>query len=750
VKRTLPLLIVLAFHCTFTIHGAVVTTTANQRSENGLFSADISSTAPNEIIVGIHRHDDDVKTFSWSKKVPWNGANATITAFPWIKRYISNDGETVILHNQQQFRNEWWVWISKNGEPVRYYPHDLDRWLGQRSTSINPRYANPYATRPETLQFVFDAKGVHALWVPSLDKWLTIDLKTGALNAPAVNLGEAISTLPLNAPRTGVWLKPPSEDLVSVLNAEATRRSLAAVRRHQPTAIKTMLRPIQEKLGEFIASLKPSQSQLALSECSAAYLFLARHKVPEGEKYIRKLLEMPIEQTPGNTGLTASGPELRFQFSVSSNERMLGDMAWRYWNDIAVNVPTVNSGYAFDQDRSTHYLGGVRGSVRLPIVRPDTKPGTVWVYLIPAGIKSNEWAKSRSVVTLVCQLDSGPASPRRFPGQFQFDSFDYRFSTISPGEYRLKAVWDRRPPFAPPEGIALPEPGDYESVESAPFTISTNSTAVGLDLLCTNKVGQAETYYAADESWKKLNPRPVRSPYYGPGGLTFGGARLQYRDEFSETHRWVIKNKVVAKNIELRRAEVIQVLPIGAPLERDELIVTFAIQDLSDPSLRKLVPQIRDEHGCDFKATLFVPALRPGPGEITVRAGAFPRKKEFSLTLRSATENKVICSYSIKNGGSSQLAQWRARPLPLSRTIEGRNVRLISLSRSAGAKFQLVDSNDTGGTTDWTPESTVYQDREGNRSFEADDFCQKENQVKIQIIQGSRTREFITEFQDKR
>jgi len=219
--------------------------------------------------------------------------------------------------------------------------------------------------------------------------------------------------------------------------------------------------------------------------------------------------------------------------------------------------------------------------------------------------------------------------------------------------------------------------------------------------------------------------------------------RLQYRDGYSEVHRWIIKSNVVAKGIDFQKAEVIQVLPIGAPLERDELIITFAAQDLSDLSLRKLVPQIRDEHGCEFEATLFVPAPRPGPGEITIRAGAFPRNKDFTLALLSATDRKAICSFSIRNGGNSQLAQWRTRPLPLSRTIEGKNIRLTGLSRSGGAKFQLVDNDNA---TDWTPESVVYQDREGNRSFEADDFCRKENQIKIQVIQGSETREFITEF----
>jgi hypothetical protein len=748
VKRAAPFLIVLVFFCTLPVESAVpivLQTVANQRSENGLYSADITSTAPNEIIVGIHRHDGDVKIFSWSKKVPWNGANATITAFPWIRRYISNDGATVILHNQQ-FPQESWMWISRAApEPVRFYPHDFDRFLGQ---SPLQRYANRYGPRPEILQFLFEAQGVHAIWFAQLDKWLTIDLKTGALKLPESNLADAISPSPSKQLKTETWLKPPSEDVVALLKSEATRRSLEAVRKHQPAAIKTMLQPLQEKLGEFIPSLKPSvQSRLlSLSESSAGYLFLARHKVPAAEKYIRKLLEMPIDQNFSGSSFGAS-PNSGFQFMVFSQERQLGDTAWRIWNDIEVK-PNVNFAPPLHLDRNSHYLGGVRGTLRLPMVRPDTKPGVVWIYLIPAAVRAGDWPDSSDLVKLVCQLEQFGAIFRGRPRGFQFDSFDYSFATITPGEYRLKAVWDRRPPFADANSAAstaIPAPGDYESAESEPFTIAANATLAGPELFCTNRVGQADTYYAADEAWKKLNPSPKGGSLFMARGYPFGP--FQYRDPPNDAHRWIVKTQAVAKNIEFRKAEVIQVLPIGAPLERDELIITFAVHDLSDLALRKLVPEIRDEHECAFEATLFVPAPRAGPGEMTVRAGVFPRKKEFTLALRSTTDNKVVSSFSIKNGGTSQNATWRARPLPLARSIAGRNIRLTELSRSSGAKFQLLDK---GEAADWTPESVIYQDREGNRSFEADDFCRKDREIKIQIAHESQTREFITEFPDKR
>ena len=743
-KRALPFLIVLAFHCIFTIQGAVVATTANQRSENGLFSADITSTAPNEIIIGIHRHDGDVKTFSWSKKVLWNGANATITAFPWIKRYISNDGETVVLYNQQP-RSESWTWVTKNREPVRHSGYDFRQVLGWEVETSG--------FRSGMLQFLYEEQGVHALWFPRVNKWLTIDLKTGALRRPDSNLAEVLTTLPLNAPKTDEWVKPPSEDLVSKLNAEAVRRSLEAVRRHQPSAIKSMLKPIQEKVGSLIPGLKPSSQprQAFLPDAYAGYIFLAHHKVPEAESYIRKLLELPFEEKNA-IAIYRFSPE----FTLLSQERLLGDRALRLWNKEKVDAssgPTDLHSPDFTR-KSQKYLGGVAGRVQLPMVRPDSKPGAAWVYLIPAKVRPGAWRKSRDVIPLLCPLDFNPGfiGGPRLHGPPQFDAINFRFETILPGEYKLKAVWDRRPPFANQEGRAMPDPGDYESVESEPFTIKAGTSHAAPVLQCTNRVGQAENYYAADETWKNLNPRPKQPSRQ----FLYSGAQLsmlqrygplQYRDDSSHEHRWIIKSNVVTKSIEFRRADVIQVLPIGAPLERDELIITFGVQDLSDLSLRKLVPQIRDEHGCDFEATLSVPAPRPGPGEITIRAGVFPRKKEFTLALLSATDRKVICSFSIRNGGPSQLAQWRTRPLPLSRTIEGKNVRLAGLSRSAGAKFQLVDK---GTATHWTPESVAYQDREGNRSFEADDFCQKENQIKIQIVQGAETREFITEFPDKR
>jgi hypothetical protein len=737
VKRfALPILLVLALPCGVSMKGAAATTpAASQRSQNGLFSADITSTAPNEIILGVQRHEGDMKIFSWSKKVPWNGANATITVFPWIKRFISNDGQTVILHNQQ-FRSESWVWISKTGEPVRYFASDFSRAVGK--SVENNAFGNSFMNQSGLLQFIFDEQRVHALWFPSVDKWLTIDLKTGELKAPGETIAAALASIPSNTSKSDLWLKLPSEDLVHLLNAEGTRRSLEAVRKHQPTAIKMMLKPVHEKLSALIPSLKSSgQAQLlSLAEAYAGYIFLARHKVAAAETYIRKLLEMPFEQKITHT-MFRGAPE----FTVLSQERMLGDLAWRLWNGIKVdsNAPRTELHFPGFTSATQEYLGAGAGQIRLPMVRPDTKPGAVWVYLIPAAVQPGAWSKARGVIPLYCHLETfaAPAATmRRYSNQFQFDAVGYRFETIAPGEYRLKAIWDRRLPLADQTGIGIPEPGDYESSESEPFTIVAGANSNGPELYCTNTIGQAETYYAADQAWKKRNPNPRgRPPYLSPPAYRLG--TIQYRDGIDVGQQWVVTNTIAAKGFEFRKGEVIQVVPIGAPLERDELIITFGVRDLNDSSLRKLIPQIRDEHGCTFEATLFVPAQRAGPGEITVRAAVFPRKKQFTLSLRSGSEDKIISSFSIKNGGASQTALWRTRPLPISRMIAGKNVQLKALNRTSGAKFQVFEQ---GEGKDWTPESVIYQDREGNRSFEADDFCRKDNEIRVQIGRGGDAR----------
>ncbi len=729
-------------------HAAVVAPDVTDRSQNGRFSVDINSTAPNEIIVAMQRHEGEVTFLSWSKKVPWNGANAAITAFPWIRRYVSNDGKTVVLYNQQ-YRNESWTWVTKDAEPVRHFGYGLRQMLGWEVET--GAFRSPFMSESGLLQFLYEEEGVHALWFPTVNKWLTIDLATGGLRRPDSNLAEVLTTLPMNAPKTDVWMKPPSEDLVRKLNAEATRRSLEAVRRHQPSAIKAMLKPVHEKIGALIPSLKPSGQlrSALLPGAYAGYIFLARHKVPEAESYIRKLLELPFESS-STYATFRPNPE----FGILSQERLLGDLALRLWNDEKIDAssgPTEPFARSVNARRQK-YLGGVAGRVQLPMVRPDTKPGALWVYLIPAEVKPGAWAKSRDIIPLFGQLDLGAAfvaGPGRF-GPPQFDAVEYRFETIQPGKYRLKAVWDRRAPLAELGGRALPEPGDYESAESEPFTIAAGSSHSGPLLQCTNRVGQAETYYAADDLWKQKNPTPAPHPYITMRGTGYvqgpGVGAVLWSNLSPPPHGWIVKGDVTAKHIEYKKAEVVQVLPIGALLERDELIVTFAVKDLSDQSLRKLAAEILDEHGCAWEASVFVPTPRAGPGEMTVRAGVFPRKKEFTLNLRSATENKVVCSYKINNGGSSQNANWVSRPLPVSKTLGDRTVRLSGLSRSGGAKFQLLEK---GEAIDWNPESIVYQDREGNRSFEADDFCQKERQIKVQIAQESQTREFIVDFSDK-
>ena len=68
------------------------------------------------------------------------------------------------------------------------------------------------------------------------------------------------------------------------------------------------------------------------------------------------------------------------------------------------------------------------------------------------------------------------------------------------GSYRVKAIWDKRPPY---QQNAQATSGDYESIEAGPFEVRPNATT-NITFHCTNRVGEAANYYQADETTLRL------------------------------------------------------------------------------------------------------------------------------------------------------------------------------------------------------------------------------------------------------
>jgi hypothetical protein len=82
----------------------------------------------------------------------------------------------------------------------------------------------------------------------------------------------------------------------------------------------------------------------------------------------------------------------------------------------------------------------------------------------------------------------------------------FAFTTVLPGAYQLKAVWDKRRPLSDTNNAG---PGDYETTLFGPFAVTAGANVTNL-LFCTNRVAGGEAYYRADgileRQWLAENP----------------------------------------------------------------------------------------------------------------------------------------------------------------------------------------------------------------------------------------------------
>ncbi len=62
----------------------------------------------------------------------------------------------------------------------------------------------------------------------------------------------------------------------------------------------------------------------------------------------------------------------------------------------------------------------------------------------------------------------------------------FRIDGVTPGSYRLKAVWDKSLRFAVKDEIGVPGPGDYESGEEPSIEVVAGKSVENLTVVCTN------------------------------------------------------------------------------------------------------------------------------------------------------------------------------------------------------------------------------------------------------------------------
>ncbi|MHC4641290.1 MAG: hypothetical protein ACYS32_06570 [Planctomycetota bacterium] len=221
-----------------------------------------------------------------------------------------------------------------------------------------------------------------------------------------------------------------------------------------------------------------------------ACYFLSKLKKPEDRVMIEKLLEEDWFVT--NPSITyketlwtrlfeffdinsTRKAELKF-FYAHSSIRQFADMALSRWDRKKSYALSFRS-----DDYTYHYLGNV--SVQVILTAKPTKSECLWVYLVPEMLDQDLWDNTRPAHYLYADFDGfninykiGRTVPCIFMG-------------VTPGKYRLKAVWDRKKPFYNEhDKFYKPQNGDYESIDSPVIQVKAAQTIDIGTIQCDHKV----------------------------------------------------------------------------------------------------------------------------------------------------------------------------------------------------------------------------------------------------------------------
>ena len=437
-------------------------------SNDGTHSVEVLQPTLDQVEVLVSRHSEGDKTILWSRSFEWEQTHRAFTSA--FQALVSNDGQSVALRQPHDFTrhgaSERILLVHKNGNSL-VIPHESLSKLLPKNTGRLGGFAYIFSG---SLELMLDQEQLYALWSAATDRWLVVSL---------TDLSHSL---------------PSDENLIAQLNEGARAHALTRVRAHQPGAVKSALNALKTRLAGVLPGFDaPSATKWLTPETSGAYLFLTVRRNPSDKHFIQGLLNFPLDLSLG-----AYSSEFKFNAELGSSARLLGDQLLHHWENPDDELHF--EGFHLRCSKDPIHLAALAVELHLPIPISDNmnQPGNLWVYLIPSKVRPGDWPGSSAIIPL--GLD--PLSPAyQFPSVRERDPSRARFvfSSVHPGQYRLKAVWDRRPPFAAPKArLAIPGAGDYETSESSEFTLKAGDLEY-LVLHCTNRLSGPQEYYLADE-----------------------------------------------------------------------------------------------------------------------------------------------------------------------------------------------------------------------------------------------------------
>ncbi len=445
-------------------------------SENGRYAVELSRTADDRILVTVFQKTAEGKALHWSRSVYWEPPYPGLAGSPVvqeIKALVTNDGKSVVLRDENTPEEKNGINIYGRGEgengmtrlfdrreltgckPAKEFPPEQEYTRGMRG-------GVSYMHLAALLDFILDDEKNYAVWFGQTDRWAVISLETAEVTV----------------------VKDPRK--ISELNQIAYRRAQELVSLHQPAPLRRMFTALQASVAKIAPSLAPLyQSRHIPAETAASYLFLATRKNSSDRSYIEHLVQYPSEGIQDGYGRTDS--KFDIGYSVTGHERAIGDYLLSRWNGETNREVLLRETYLLLPDDSLHYLGSINVDLELPMKISPTNAGIVWAYVIPNRVPAGDWNRSSDVIPFRTYLQFPPFQTGEPIGPKGQATFRY----LSPGEYRLKMIWERNPPAGLwRTNIYTGLPGDYESAETPPIQVEAGEIAGPISLSSTNRIGK--------------------------------------------------------------------------------------------------------------------------------------------------------------------------------------------------------------------------------------------------------------------
>ncbi len=758
--RLIPILVTLLLSVLAVLAQPPGTPKDETFSRNKKFSAELSSNGTDKPMLFVFSHAGDHPALIWSRPLaPETEADQDPNqnfSMNWdpnsYRKLVSDDGSLVVLR-------------------MRYYRDDMPamRVLTQKTDTafeaddlieaFGDAFENQYdASQAPFLEVLSDSPKIFGMWHARSGRWVMLDQEK-------------------------LMLEKPSAAQLTRLNELALQEARAAAQRHRPSGLRRAFRTVMQHAAAVVPSIgsgaNPGQDQDTNIE--AAYRFLASLKKPEDRALIEALLDTELQSTywsGADFRFSGRGPEPFMQ--LSSFERSLADRLLDQWDGKALpsSEDATELVVAGNPLKLTRF-GSLTGKLHLPFAAPPDSGG-LFLYLIPARVEAGQWSKDDSVLHASYYREQG----MRFPGQPQqaapgASTVSFLFDTIPPGEYRLKAVWDRRAARTPLPGMmpgqnqttVTPQAGDYESAESPVVKLAASQTVTGVDIFCTNRVGKVDQFAADDEKWAKEHP--AEDPDSSALSQSFRGDRVKgfFNAPLSQ---WIIRTNENSGKALLRRITLREVLS-DPPRKMFSVHLSLpGFDSRRSGTIPNIKAELEDEHGCTFETHGFNNSGRNfqldfqvvplGAKQLQLRISREDYQDERGRAYNNGARTTQLASYTLTNLFHATPADWKPDVFPAKRDLDIVSVQLAAFDPRAmepppmmGPGFEqrygygfpgmvrpprplqnkVTFSSRGEPATAWRKLSGKFIDRWGNEAYNLQPFC-KEEEIFKYIVEVAR------------